>query len=178
MGMMVNARHVGPNQLASVRFGRKMSAAELADMRPMLDEIPALKALGGYDIKPEFCATMTMPQNPQWNWTRAFEAIADRVRMAWNVRSHWKQELQWPDLALSTGVAVNIQRVTIPVNSPLVTKGDTWAVSDPCARKTCPTLRDGSPATGRAIKGTTMINWIINERPQPVGQEREAANPL
>ncbi len=163
----------------NVRFGRKMTAAEFTVMRPLLDEIPDLKALGGYDIKPEFCATMTMPQNPRWNWTRAFEAIVDRVRMALNVRAHWKQELQWPDLALSeTGVAVNIQRVTIPANSPLANKADTWQVTRPCEGSQCPTTRDGKPATGRAIKGTTMINWIINERPQPVGQEREAANPL
>lgn len=175
MGMMA----IAPSPSPTVRFGRKMTAKEFEAMRPLLDEIQPLKALGPYDIKPAFCTTMTMPQNPLWNWTRAFEAIADRVRMALSVRAHWQQEQQWPDLALSdTGVAVAIQRVTLPANSPLVTKSDRWDVSNPCKGSNCPVTRSGKPATGRAIKGTTMINWIISERPQPAGQQREAANPL
>lgn len=171
---------IAPNKAVDVRFGRKMTAAEFTAMRPMLNEIEPLKALGEYDIKPEFCATTRMPQNPIWNWTRAVDAVVDRVRMALNIRSHWKNQTQWPDLDLAKPYAVNIQQVTLPAGSASANTSDTWQLSNPCSSSSCPTLKSGKPATGRAIKGNTMINWIINERPAlPVPSPvREAANPL
>ena len=154
---MMGIRAVASSPSPTVRFGRQMTAAEFKTMRPLLDGIAPLAALGEYEIKPEFCATMAMPKHPWLNILKVPEALADTIRMNWNVRNHWKKQAESFDFDSYKPYAVKIQQVTIPQGSKLANKGDTWELSNPCTRN-CKLLASGKPASGRAIKSHTMIN--------------------
>ncbi len=135
-------------------FGRKITAEELDQIRPLVRQVPRLGDSVADSLETRFCSVMDSPASKLGMFFRfpllAVEAIIDHRRTNRAVKTYRNEGGKEP--------VVSLQWVRFPTN-----RSDTLELSNPCKGETCPVTKDGKPATGRATLGKDMISWTIHE---------------